>query len=168
MNWYSFSTPVSDYFWPVAEIALEFYWRVTWKAFCPLLVQAEVFCVPSLSSSPKAIPFTGLITRAAHCDTSWLTLHHFCCLCPWQAETDDAVRTCCTPLTMEQSGSSLLLPYTSRRCLVQQFYTPCSLFDLRCERKVTLIRSLGFDFFWWAINVFSSIVLNMWLSFWLF
>lgn len=58
-----------------------------WSILCSLAVW-----------SPKAIPFTGLITSAARCDKSWLKLHHFCCLCPWQGDTDDAVRRRRTPL----------------------------------------------------------------------
>lgn len=58
-----------------------------WSILCSLAVW-----------SPKAIPFTGLITSAAHCDMSWLKPHHFCCLCPWHGDTDDAVRRRRTPL----------------------------------------------------------------------
>lgn len=58
-----------------------------WSILCSLAVW-----------SPKAISFTGLITSAARCDKSWLKPHHFCCLCPWQGDTDDAVRRRRTPL----------------------------------------------------------------------
>lgn len=58
--------------------------------------------------SPKAIPFTGLITSAACCDKSWLKPHHFCCLCPWQGDTDDAVRRRRTPLGIAWCRASML------------------------------------------------------------
>ncbi len=132
MNGYSFLPCVSQTIFDLSPNCTWVLLGVTQRAFSPL-VQAEVFlCVPSLSGSPKAIPFTGLITRAAHCDTSWLTRHHSAVCVRGRRKLMIAVRTCCTPLSIEQNGGSLLLPYMSHHCLAQQFYTPCSFFWPSC------------------------------------
>lgn len=104
-----------------------------WSILCSLAVW-----------SPKAIPFTGLITSAARCDMSWLKPHHFCCLCPWQGDTDDAVRRRRTPLGIVWCRVSMFSSPTRhplQPCLA--IFGPVFSVSPSQWRKVTLILGLS-------------------------
>ncbi len=114
-------------FWPVTKIALEFYGALHRELLS--LVQAEVFLCSLTSGSQK--PF-HLLDWSPGCPL-WHVMTHTASFLLFVSVAEGNWWCCQDVLyTIKHRAERRLSasPYMSHHCLAQQFYTPCSFFDL--------------------------------------